>query len=105
MLKSGNEMPTAELTARLRKATGLGWLSARIFLSRSRLLAKRIIVAHAAQKKSRLHDPIEDDPVYGQKIADAAARAEELYLRNRAERNAEYVRRGLNHMVSDSRRG
>jgi hypothetical protein len=100
-----NEMPTAELIGRLRKATGLGWLAARMFLAQSGVLAKRIIAAHASQKERTLHDPIEDDAVYGPKIAQAKAKAEQIYRDYRTERNGDYVRRGLNQMVSESSRG
>ena len=101
----GTEMPKAELVARLRKATGLGRVAARMFLARSGLLAKRIIVAHASQKHRTLHDPLEDDAVYGQKIADAKAKAGEIFREYLAKRNADYIRRGLNHMVSEHPRG
>jgi len=99
-------MSKAEQIARLRKATGLGWLEARLyFAGRSAELCSRIVEAKERQGSETLHDPIEEDPDYRQRISDAKAKAEQVYRDYNAKRNAEYTRRGLHHMVSESRRG
>jgi hypothetical protein len=99
-------MTKAEQIARLRKATGLGWLEARLFLAnRSAELCSRIVEAKENQRDRNLHDPIEDNPAFSQRISDAKAKAEAALRQHIAERNANYIQRGWSHMVSEHPRG
>ena len=64
-------------------------------------LCARIIAAKESQKEGLLHDPIEDEPAHTQQFADARKKAEEAFRTRMEERNAEYVRRGLDHLVTE----
>ncbi|MHA3774772.1 hypothetical protein ACXR0O_24890 [Verrucomicrobiota bacterium sgz303538] len=79
------EHPETEVVIRFRRATGLGFLAAREFLStQPSQLSERILQAGATQPGgTRLHDPIEDEPETAAVIAAAFSRAE-------AEVDAEY---------------
>jgi hypothetical protein len=99
-------MSKADQIARLREATGMGWLEARMFLAgRPGELCDRIVTAKERQKDRLLHDPIEDEPGFAQQFEDARRQAEEAFRSWVAERNAEYLRRGLTNMVSERPRG
>ena len=95
-------MGKAEQVARLRKATGMGWLGAQIFLAgKPTLLCERIVYARECQDGRLLHDPTEDEPSLSQQFADARSRAAETLRAWIAQRNEDYRRRGLNHMVRE----
>jgi hypothetical protein len=99
-------MANAKEVDLIRKATGLGWLEAREFLEQQpRLLCERIMKAGETQAARTLHDPIEDDPELSAKISQAKEKANWLFQAWVAERNAEYNRQGLPHMVSQHPRG
>lgn len=94
------------LAARLRAATGMGWLEARIFLAgKTSLLCERIVSAKEKQKGGLLHDPIEDEPVLAQQVADAKRQAEAAFRSWVADCNTDYLRRGLPHLAEHPRGG
>jgi hypothetical protein len=101
-----HNMSTAHQIARLREATGMGWLEARLFLAgRPAELCERIVTAKERQKDGILHDPIEDEPAFAQQFADAKKKAEETFRAWVASRNAEYRNQGLTALLSEHPRG
>jgi len=99
-------MTKAHQIARIREATGMGWLESRMFLAgRPAAFSERIITAKEKQKDRLLHDPIEDDPAFAVQFADAKRMAQEVFQSWVAKRNADYLRRGMTNMVSEHPRG
>lgn len=95
-------MSKAHQIARLREATGMGWLAARLFLAgKSPQLCERIVAAKERQKGHILHDSIEDEPAFAEQFADAKKRAEETFQVWVADRNAEQLRRGMTSLVRE----
>lgn len=72
------EHPAAEIVMRFHRATGLGVMAARDFLSSQPApLSERILQAGAHQPSGALlHDPIEEAPETGAIVAAAFSRAE-----------------------------
>jgi len=99
-------MSKAQQIARLREATGMGWLAARMFLAgKPAELCERIIMAKARQQDRVLHDPVEDDPALAPQFATAKRKAEAAFQSWVADRNADYARRGLASLVTEHPRG
>ena len=95
-------MSKVQQIARLREATGMGWLAARMFLAgKPAELCERIVTAKEKQKEGLLHDPIEDDPTLADQFVEVNQRAEEAYQIWVVERNARLIRKGLIKMVSE----
>jgi DNA-binding protein H-NS len=69
--------PKAETVKRFREATGMGWMSAKLFFSgRCAELCERILRAHEEQRDRILHDPIEDALEFKEQVLKARAKAE-----------------------------
>jgi len=75
-----SDVPDAETVSQFRKATGMGWMAAKRFLSEeSPELCWRIIRAGEEQVgECGLYDPIEDDPAFSAHIAAARERARRI---------------------------
>ncbi len=99
-------MSNAQQIARLRKATGLGWLNARLFLlGKSPVLCERIVTAKETQSGMTLHDPIEDSPSLSAALDDATAEAEKALSNWLSRRREEFRNKGQEHLVEKRPRG
>ena len=99
-------MAAPDQIARLRNATGLGWLAARLFFGgKSTTLCERILLARETQTGRLLHDPIEDDSALNHQFEDAKIKSEASFENWVANNNAQLIRLGLTHMVSKHPRG
>jgi hypothetical protein len=99
-------VPRAETVKRFRQATGMGWMAAKLFLAgRSDELCERILRAHQEQNSRPLHDPIEDDPEFKERVAAARDAAEQDHRAWIAEDNRSLQEAGREREISEWRRG
>jgi hypothetical protein len=101
-----NPVPKAEIVKRFREATGMGWMESKLFFAgRGVELCERILRAHQEQGDGTLHDPIEDDPEFKERIAIARETAERDHRAWIAERNRELHDSGREQQIRQWRLG
>jgi len=86
---------SADNIRRIRNATGLGVMEAKAFIQlNSEDLCQRIL--RAKRRHGVLHDPIEEDPKFGEAVREATEKATYLAAKEAEDREKELDGRGAN---------